>query len=142
MSLWGRREDVELTGTLEEANTGATELTGANTVFTTELETGVQLTIDDYFYTVIEITDDTTLSISPALAANIAANSVVTINDSPNWVDGEVDLRLVDKTEAANSDFRDIGLKTPGWNSYSTYTTAAGTRRKVESLVAMKNPTS
>jgi hypothetical protein len=45
---------------------------------------------------------------------------------------------FIDTTEAAVDANRDKGLKTGGWNLYSTYTDANGaTRHKVESLVAM-----
>lgn len=51
------------------------------------------------------------------------------------------DVFLVDEVEAAVSANRAKGLKTPGWNTYSTYTSADGnTRHKVETLVAMDVP--
>jgi len=46
---------------------------------------------------------------------------------------------FVDTTEATIAGNRDKGIKTPGWNSYRTYTTGDGrTRHIVEPLVAMK----
>ena len=49
------------------------------------------------------------------------------------------DLFFIDLTEAGVDANRDKGLKTPGWNSYRTYTTGDGrTRHIVEPLVAMK----
>lgn len=47
---------------------------------------------------------------------------------------------FVDTDEAQVANNIAIGLNTPGWNLYSTYTTNGGsvTRRKVEPLVAMK----
>lgn len=54
----------------------------------------------------------------------------------------QVDLNnafFVDTTEATIESNRDAGLKTPGWNLFTTYTDANGnTRRRVESLVPMK----
>lgn len=44
---------------------------------------------------------------------------------------------FVDTTEAAVASNRAKGLKTGGWNLYSTYSTSEGTRHKAESLVAM-----
>ncbi len=46
---------------------------------------------------------------------------------------------FVDTTEATIESNRDAGLRTPGWNLFTTYTDANGnTRRRVESLVPMK----
>lgn len=46
---------------------------------------------------------------------------------------------FVDTTEASIESNRDVGLRTPGWNLFTTYTDANGaTRRRVESLVPMK----
>jgi hypothetical protein len=46
---------------------------------------------------------------------------------------------FVDVTEAGVESNRDAGLKTAGWNTFTTYTAASGeTRRKVEPLVAMR----
>ncbi len=46
---------------------------------------------------------------------------------------------FVDTTEATIESNRDSGLRTPGWNLFTTYTDANGnTRRRVESLVPMK----
>lgn len=54
----------------------------------------------------------------------------------------QVDLNnafFVDTTEATIESNRDAGLRTPGWNLFTTYTDANGaTRRRVESLVVMK----
>lgn len=46
---------------------------------------------------------------------------------------------FVDTTEAGIESNRDAGLRTPGWNLFTTYTDSRGnTRRRVESLVPMK----
>jgi len=46
---------------------------------------------------------------------------------------------FVDTTEAAVASNRATGLRTPGWNLFTTYTDANGkTRRRVESLIPMK----
>jgi hypothetical protein len=54
----------------------------------------------------------------------------------------QVDLNnayFVDTTEAAVASNRSAGLRTPGWNLFTTYTDSNGrTRRRVESLVPMK----
>lgn len=46
---------------------------------------------------------------------------------------------FVDMTEAGVASNRAVGLHTPGWNLFTTYTDSAGrTRRRVECLVPMK----
>lgn len=46
---------------------------------------------------------------------------------------------FVDTTEAAVASNRAKGLKTPGWNRFTTYVDNLGnTRRRVESLIPMK----
>lgn len=48
-------------------------------------------------------------------------------------------MYFVDETEAQVASNRAKGIKTPGWNTYNTYTDSDGnTRHKVESLVPMK----
>jgi hypothetical protein len=55
-----------------------------------------------------------------------------TAADAPKYLSGDAATEAVDTN-------RDKGLKTTGWNAYSTYTTNGGTvtRHKVETLVAM-----
>lgn len=64
-----------------------------------------------------------------------------TARDYPGLPD-QVDLNnafFVDTTEATIESNRDAGLRTPGWNLFTTYTDAnSNTRRRVESLVVMK----
>lgn len=64
-----------------------------------------------------------------------------TARDYPGLPD-QFDLNnafFVDTTEATIESNRDSGLRTPGWNLFTTYTDANGaTRRRVESLVVMK----
>lgn len=60
------------------------------------------------------------------------ANNTNKSHDADNAV-------FVDLTEAAQPANRAKGLKTPGWNLYSTYTTAAGSVRNIsESLIPMR----
>lgn len=64
-----------------------------------------------------------------------------TANSAPKYLNS-TDLNntyFVDTTEAAVDANRDKGLKTGGWNLYTTYTTNGGavTRHRAEPLVAM-----
>lgn len=148
MAQWGRREDASLTGTIEVANTGDAVLTGNGTIFETETPLATILEIDGAYHTVVVVTSNTQITIEPALEADIDANSTIVISDSPSWMNEDIlidgqDMLLIDADEAANSAFSDIGLKTPGWTAYKTYTTNGGsvTRHKVDVQVAMKQPT-
>jgi len=61
------------------------------------------------------------------------------VNDAAN-PDAANNVYFVDTDEAQVANNIAIGLNTPGWNLYETYTTNGGavTRRRVENLVAMK----
>jgi|TARA_Y100000114_G_scaffold40922_1_gene36426 hypothetical protein len=63
-------------------------------------------------------------------------------NSAPKYLNStdKDNAYFVDTTEAAVASNRAKGLKTGGWNLYTTYTAGAGgaiTRHKAESLVAM-----
>jgi hypothetical protein len=97
------------------------------------------LTADSEYYTIR--VDQNTLS----LAANATAAAAGTDIDLTAVGVGTHTLKVVpaaffiDKTEATIESNRDAGLKTAGWNTFTTYTAASGeTRRKVEPLVAMR----
>jgi hypothetical protein len=97
------------------------------------------LTAESEYYTIR--VDQDTLS----LAANATAAAAGTDIDLTAVGVGTHTLKVVpsaffiDKTEATIESNRDAGLKTAGWNTFTTYTAASGeTRRKVEPLVAMR----
>ena len=59
----------------------------------------------------------------------------------PKYLDAADNAKayFIDTTEAAVASNRDKGLKTAGWNLYSTYTAESGeTRHRSEVLVAMR----
>jgi hypothetical protein len=80
-----------------------------------------------------------------SLAANATAAAAGTAVEITDVGAGTHTLKVVpavyfvDVTEAGVESNRDAGLKTAGWNTFTTYTAASGeTRRKVEPLVAMR----
>lgn len=76
--------------------------------------------------------DGANTSIAPA------ANTARDYGGLPDQVDVN-NAFFVDTTEAAVTSNRAAGLKTAGWNLFTTYTDANGnTRRRVESLIPMK----
>jgi len=71
------------------------------------------------------------------------------VGSIPKWLEDSADNTnkshdkdfavFLDTDEAQVSGNRALGLKTPGWNIYTTYTDQNGaTRRIIEPLVAMK----
>lgn len=140
MPLWGKTAEVALTGTGSIAN-NAIEITGANTAFTTELSVGDVVTLDTSVFRVTSIASNTSIGVVPAATAAITAESMV-YSLTPTYlpVDAIDDAVLVTTSEAQAELGRDVGLKTPGWNLYRTYTDANGsTRHKSESLVVFKS---
>ena len=65
-----------------------------------------------------------------------------TADDAPKYLTTDQknnETFFIDTVEAAVDSNREKGLKTGGWNLYSTYTDANGaTRQRVEPLVAMR----
>lgn len=61
-----------------------------------------------------------------------------TLADAPTFVDSDT-AYLVDTTEAGVASNRAAGLKTSGWNTYTTYTDSTGSvRHKVEPIAPMR----
>lgn len=82
---------------------------------------------------------------APKFLIDGANTTIVPVADPArdyNGLPNQLDLNnayFVDLTEASLESNRDAGLRTPGWNLYTSYTDANGnTRRRVESLVPMK----
>jgi hypothetical protein len=143
MALWGKLDGVVMTGTASITE-GNTAVVGVGTLFTEEFKTGYVIELDDTRFRVKAVTDDENMTVFPVALATLSAQDVV-ISQAPRNLSDDValgDAVLVMPYEASESAFRDIGLKTPGWSTYSTYTAADGsTRRRSESLISMKvNP--
>lgn len=97
------------------------------------------LTADTEYYT-IRITQDAISLAANATAA--AAGTAVAITDvgvGTHTLKVVPAAYFIDVTEAGVESNRDAGLKTAGWNTFTTYTAGSGeTRIKVEPLVAMR----
>jgi hypothetical protein len=137
MASWGRKSDELLTGTGSiDANTNI--ITGANTVFTEEVELRNVVDLDGDRFVVLKIVDDETLEVAP-LGLNTLSDEDILLSEVPKY------LTVAQATEEAvyvtveDAQDRIDGIKTPGWTLYSEYIDGRGnTRRKVEPLVAMK----
>jgi hypothetical protein len=142
MALWGKEDGVSIAGTVEIA-AGTGNLVGTGTTFTTELEIGYTIQAGADTFVVNSIETDTGATVSPVSVAGVAALTAITVSDAPKYLTagqatGEV--TLVTTAEAQDANNRVIGVQSPGWTSYTEYTDQNGnTRRKVETLVAMKS---
>jgi hypothetical protein len=141
MASWGRRVDEVLTGSGSiDANTNI--VTGANTVFTEEVESRNVIDLDgEGRFVVLSVVDDETLVVAP-VAEDSATDEDILLSEVPKYLSitqAIEEATYVTVADAQDSDNREIGVKTPGWTLYKEYVNGNGdTRRVVETLVAMK----
>lgn len=142
MASWGRNADLVLTGTGSiDANTNI--VTGANTVFTEEVEVRNIIDLDAAgLFVVTSVVDDETLTVDP-VAETAATDEAILLSEAPKYLtttQAITEATFVTVAEAQDTDNREIGIKTPGWNLYKEYVNGNGdTRRVVETIVAMKS---
>lgn len=138
MPLYNNSDKIEITGTIQEANTGSTVLYGANTVFSEECKAGYSFLIDDEIYEISKIFSDTELTLENALEKPVTSGSVVrylTIT-GVNFMD-EDNIFMIDDDKSNFESYRQKGIRNKGWTVYKEYVTSNGTvRRKAETLVA------
>jgi hypothetical protein len=141
MASWGRNIDVTLTGTGSiDVNTNI--VTGANTVFTEEVEVRNVIDLDGDKFVVLSITDNETMTVAPIATATLEDEDIL-LSEVPKYLtvtQAVEEAVFVTIADAQDSDNRADGIKTPGWTLYKEYETEDGdTRRVVETLVAMKS---
>ncbi len=136
MASWGRKVDELLTGTGSiDANTNI--ITGANTVFTEEVELRNVVVLDEDAFVVLKIVDDETLEVAP-IAIDGLSDEDILLSETPKYLtvtEATTEATFVTVSEAQDANNRVIGVKTPGWTLYKQY---GDGRRRVETLVAMK----
>jgi hypothetical protein len=137
MASWGRKSDELLTGTGSiDANTNI--ITGANTVFTGEVELLNVVDLNGDRYVVLTIVDDTTLEVAP-LGLNTLSNEDALLSEVPKYLTVDQATQEAMYVTISDAQGRIDGVKTPGWTLYSEYLDGTGNRRrKIEPLVAMK----
>lgn len=141
MASWGRNVDVELTGTGSIDETTDTVI-GVDTLFTDEVEVGNLIDLDGQgTFVVTNVVDDETLSVDPVASADVVGQPIF-LSEVPKYLTtGQAlnEATYVTIAEAQDATNRVDGIKTPGWTLYKEYVTEGGvTRRRVETLVAMK----
>jgi len=136
MASWGRKVDELLTGAGSiDANTNI--ITGANTVFTEEVELRNVVVLDEDAFVVLKIVDDETLEVAP-IAIDGLSDEDILLSETPKYLsvtDATQNAVFVTVEDAQDANNRVIGVKTPGWTLYEEY---GNGRRRVETLVAMK----
>lgn len=138
MASWGRGADTSLTGTGDMDGDGNV-VTGTSTEFTTELEVGNIVALDTDVFRVVDIESDTEMTVEPIATANIADADLLG-SEAPKYLPvSEVSNVTYVATGDIDANTRADGIKTPGWTLYEEYGTG---RKRVETLVAMKNTTS
>jgi hypothetical protein len=137
MASWGRKSDELLTGTGSiDANTNI--VTGANTVFTEEVELRNVVDLDGDRFVVLKINSDTELEVAPVGESDLSDEDIL-LSEVPKYLtvaQATQEATYVTVAEAKDANNRVLGVKTPGWTLYKEYGTG---RRRVETLVAMKS---
>jgi hypothetical protein len=137
MASWGRKSDELLTGTGSiDANTNI--VTGANTVFTEEVELRNVVDLDGDRFVVLKINSDTELEVAPVGENDLSGEDIL-LSEVPKYLtvaQATQEATYVTVAEAQDANNRVLGVKTPGWTLYKEYGTG---RRRVETLVAMKS---
>ena len=139
MSLWGNKETVAVTGTVDIAQ-GAAAVAGTGTSFTTELKEGSFILVGGVKYKILKITSNTALTLTSNFEASTVTGGTITEQLAPTYL-SLADARkvvFVDQTEAAVKANKDKGITGAGWWLVNTYTDSGGApRSKAECLVSM-----
>lgn len=157
MPLWGKADKYVVTGTVKLTNSTATATGNTASALNTETNIGDTVFIStantaagvNTRYRVDAIANGTSITLGQVY--NGATNNAATVwgQDTPKYIlqNGQpgqrtIDVVGVDLTEAQVAANMAKGIKTPGWTAYREYTDSAGnTRRRVETLVAMRSMT-
>ena len=135
MASWGRKADELLTGTGSiDANTNI--VTGANTVFTEEVELKNLISLDDNIFVVTSINSDEELEVLPLAEADLTDEDIL-LSEAPKYLPvSEINNVVYVATGDIDANTRADGIKIPGWTLYEEY---GNGRKRVETLVAMKS---
>lgn len=138
MALWGKTDEVNLTGTVA-TTVGSENLVGTGTAFLTVLRIGDVVKVGANLYVVKAApTTNLAVKIRPNGLAN-ASGVTAQRNLSPKYLSDEqarTEVTRVTTAEAKSGPNRANGVKTPGWVLYKEYGTG---RKRVEVLVPFKS---
>lgn len=137
MALWGKTDEVNLTGSVT-ATEDETSISGANTAFTEELSIQNTILLGTNKYVISSIIDDENATIRPEALETITDTSPQ-VSTSPKYLSDDQainEVSLVTTAEAQSSINREKGVKTPGWTLYKEYGSG---RKRIEVLVPLKS---
>jgi hypothetical protein len=136
MASWGRKFDELLTGT-GSIDIETNVVTGANTIFTEEVEIRNVIDLDGERFVVLQVVDDATLQVAPLADASLSGEDIL-LSEVPKYLtvnEATTEAIYVTVSDAQDANNRILGVKTPGWTLYKEYGTG---RKRIETLVAMK----
>jgi hypothetical protein len=143
MALWGNKDQKAVTGTIAVTE-DSVNVVGTSTLFLTELDVGNVLDIDGTQYQVASIQTNTALKLKDAYAGDTASGETVVAYEKPAYVQQSElpNIYGISSGEASTLEAKAVGINTPGWGKYTTYTDSSNNvRHKFESLVAMGSVT-
>lgn len=153
MSQWGKRDRVQMSGTLV-ANLNSTTVVASNPNFVSaNVVRGDSLMIANVGYKVANVVSNTQITLDAGYEGANAADLVYFIQQDPKdlrthgWGSNAIlgantvnarNVYGIDRLEAANTQNKAKGISHTGWVHYTTYTTSqAQVRNRSEVLVAM-----
>jgi len=153
MSQWGKLDRYNLTGAVT-ANVNSTTVTANVNMFTSanNVQVGYAILLANVAYKIATISASNTIVLDVAYAGSNVTTTTAAVQQSPKdlrtygWgnvttganTTSKQNTYGVDRSEVANTLVKAKGFNSPGWATYTTYTTTQGaTRNKTETLVAM-----
>lgn len=138
MALWENKDTFTITGTIGVPNASKT-VTGASTLFTTELKAGQTILIVGVKYKIASITSPTALTLEIPYVGT-ASGATITGQTIPVYIP-QADLQymyFVDQTEAQTVTNRARGIHGAGWwKIVETLDSDGNTRFRTELIVSM-----
>jgi hypothetical protein len=157
MPLWGKADKYVVTGTVKLTNSSATATGNTASALNTETNIGDTVFLStantaagvNTRYRVDAIANGTSITLGQAYQGSTNTAATVWGQDTPKYItqNGQpgqrtIDVIGLDLTEAQVAANKAKGLVTPGWVAYRETTDSAGnTRRRAETLVAMRSMT-
>lgn len=156
MPMWGKKDALNVTGTVVLTNNSITVTGNTATALNTEIRVGDNIFIStantaagaNTRYRVTSIANGTSITLNRTYNGTTNTAASIQAQQAPRNITynrvgmRNIDVVGVDVTEAQVAANRAKGLQTPGWHRFITYTDSAGkTRNKSEVLVAMRSMT-
>lgn len=134
-----KKPGAYLTGTASIANGGIT-VTGVGTLFTSELNNGSYVNLENVVFKVVTIANNTSMSVTPVSDVAVSAKAI-RIHSTPGWMMPEYakHVKYYSNEDVSKPAIRALGIKNAGWVYHKTWTTGAGSVRNIVEPVAIMN---